>query len=260
MNESTSKRAPREGGGTTLPPLVAGIGGGQAQVRASDSRARQIPDTTTDFFFPGFHRAAAAGNITLSGVAEIDGRGVLKLTNETTCFYPSQAAEDFILLLETTPLDQISRPSRRRLRKYPIIPEFCAAKSSTGDNNAAAAVFVPGSRHRKRSRDAIGDDLLSGDRFSATHDPRKMTKASPSRGHESEIDPLISQHRGMHSRNKKAMELIAKGWSALKEVDRVIDYCELNDRRLIPLLRVSPLLRDRWSLRLCDLASLFSCL
>ena len=34
------------------------------------------------------------------------------------------------------------------------------------------------------------------------------------------------------------MELIAKGWSALKEVDRVIDYCELNDRRLIPLLRV----------------------
>lgn len=34
------------------------------------------------------------------------------------------------------------------------------------------------------------------------------------------------------------MELIAKGWSALKEVDRVIDYCELNDRRLIPLLKV----------------------
>ena len=34
------------------------------------------------------------------------------------------------------------------------------------------------------------------------------------------------------------MEFIAKGWSALKEVDRVIDYCELNDRRLIPLLRV----------------------
>ena len=44
--------------------------------------------------------------------------------------------------------------------------------------------------------------------------------------------------REMHSRNKKAMELIAKGWSALKEVDRVIDYAELNDRRLIPLLRV----------------------
>jgi len=25
----------------------------------------------------------------------------------------------------------------------------------------------------------------------------------------------------------------------MKEVDRVIDYCELNDKRLIPLLRVS---------------------
>ncbi|RXI05767.1 hypothetical protein DVH24_017809 [Malus domestica] len=47
----------------------------------------------------------------------------------------------------------------------------------------------------------------------------------------------FNQRREMHSRNKKAMELIAKGWSALKEVDRVIDYCELNDRRLIPLLR-----------------------
>ncbi|KAL0346659.1 UNVERIFIED_CONTAM: hypothetical protein Scaly_1681900 [Sesamum calycinum] len=43
--------------------------------------------------------------------------------------------------------------------------------------------------------------------------------------------------RGMHSRNKKAMEFIAKGYSALQEVDRVIDYCELNDKRLIPLLR-----------------------
>uniref|UniRef100_A0A5B7BK51 Putative Binding isoform 1 n=1 Tax=Davidia involucrata TaxID=16924 RepID=A0A5B7BK51_DAVIN len=45
--------------------------------------------------------------------------------------------------------------------------------------------------------------------------------------------------RGMHSRNKKAMEFIAKGWSALKEVDRVIDYTELNDKRLIPLLRTA---------------------
>ncbi|KAM7263609.1 hypothetical protein ACFE04_001292 [Oxalis oulophora] len=35
------------------------------------------------------------------------------------------------------------------------------------------------------------------------------------------------------------MELIAKGWSALKEVDRVIDYCELKDKRLIPLLRTA---------------------
>ncbi|TQD97164.1 hypothetical protein C1H46_017253 [Malus baccata] len=49
----------------------------------------------------------------------------------------------------------------------------------------------------------------------------------------------FNQRREMHSRNKKAMELIAKGWSALKEVDRVIDYCELNDRRLIPLLRAA---------------------
>ena len=44
--------------------------------------------------------------------------------------------------------------------------------------------------------------------------------------------------RALHSRNKKALEFIAKGWNALKEVDRVIDYCELNDKRLIPLLRV----------------------
>ncbi|XP_058751516.1 uncharacterized protein LOC131624595 [Vicia villosa] len=35
------------------------------------------------------------------------------------------------------------------------------------------------------------------------------------------------------------MEFIAKGWNALKEVDRVIDYCELNDRRLIPLLNTA---------------------
>ncbi|XP_006294689.2 uncharacterized protein LOC17889528 [Capsella rubella] len=47
----------------------------------------------------------------------------------------------------------------------------------------------------------------------------------------------FDQRRGLHSRNKKAMEYVAKGWSAIKEVDRVIDYCELNDRRLIPLLR-----------------------
>jgi len=48
--------------------------------------------------------------------------------------------------------------------------------------------------------------------------------------------------RALHSRNKKALELIAKGWNALKEVDRVIDYCELNDKRLIPLLRVMSVL------------------
>ncbi|KAL2319190.1 hypothetical protein Fmac_033066 [Flemingia macrophylla] len=45
--------------------------------------------------------------------------------------------------------------------------------------------------------------------------------------------------RELHSRNKKALEFIAKGWNALKEVDRVIDYCELNDKPLIPLLRTA---------------------
>ncbi|KAL3825113.1 hypothetical protein ACJIZ3_021142 [Penstemon smallii] len=56
------------------------------------------------------------------------------------------------------------------------------------------------------------------------------------------LDAVFSQYtsqRGMHTRNKKAMELIAKGFSALKEVDRVIDYCERNDKRLIPLLRTA---------------------
>lgn len=36
-----------------------------------------------------------------------------------------------------------------------------------------------------------------------------------------------------------AMEYIAKGWNALKEVDRVIDYCEPRDKRLIPHLKVT---------------------
>ncbi|KAK1392998.1 hypothetical protein POM88_012054 [Heracleum sosnowskyi] len=49
----------------------------------------------------------------------------------------------------------------------------------------------------------------------------------------------LNCQRGMHTINKKAMELIAKRWSALKEVDKVIDYCELNDKRLIPLLRTT---------------------
>uniref|UniRef100_A0A0A9HQA6 Uncharacterized protein n=1 Tax=Arundo donax TaxID=35708 RepID=A0A0A9HQA6_ARUDO len=47
------------------------------------------------------------------------------------------------------------------------------------------------------------------------------------------------------------MELVAKGWSALQEVDRVIDYADRNDKRLIPLLRVRPgvlfLLRPHFS-------------
>ncbi|THG08066.1 hypothetical protein TEA_009775 [Camellia sinensis var. sinensis] len=49
----------------------------------------------------------------------------------------------------------------------------------------------------------------------------------------------LDDRRALHNRNKKAMELIAKGWSALKEVDRVIDYAELKDKRLIPLLRTA---------------------
>ncbi|KAI4352604.1 hypothetical protein L6164_006840 [Bauhinia variegata] len=49
----------------------------------------------------------------------------------------------------------------------------------------------------------------------------------------------FNQKRGLHSRNKKAMEFIAKGWSALKEVDRGIDYADLKDQRLIPLLRTA---------------------
>ncbi|CAL5443278.1 unnamed protein product [Camellia sinensis] len=49
----------------------------------------------------------------------------------------------------------------------------------------------------------------------------------------------FNQWRALHSRNKKAMKLIAKGWSALKEVDRVIDCAELKDKRLIPLLRTA---------------------
>ncbi|KAL6550228.1 hypothetical protein OROMI_020716 [Orobanche minor] len=49
----------------------------------------------------------------------------------------------------------------------------------------------------------------------------------------------LSFWRGMHSRNKKAMEFIAKGFSALQEVDRVIDYCELYDKRLIPYLKTA---------------------
>lgn len=48
---------------------------------------------------------------------------------------------------------------------------------------------------------------------------------------------LLNQRRGVHDRNKKAMELVAKGWSALREVDRVIDYADYKDERLLPLLR-----------------------
>ncbi|KAH6798909.1 binding protein [Perilla frutescens var. frutescens] len=53
------------------------------------------------------------------------------------------------------------------------------------------------------------------------------------------VSPRFNLWRGMHSRTKKAMELIAKGFSALQEVERVINYCELNDKRLIPMLRAA---------------------
>lgn len=49
--------------------------------------------------------------------------------------------------------------------------------------------------------------------------------------------PAVQIHRAMHSRNKKAMEYIGKGWSALHEVDRVIDYTEPDDELLTPLLK-----------------------
>ncbi|XP_077252178.1 binding protein [Tasmannia lanceolata] len=49
----------------------------------------------------------------------------------------------------------------------------------------------------------------------------------------------LNVQRGMHSRNKKATELIAKGWNALQEVDRVVDHTEINDPRLFPLLRTA---------------------
>nr|GMD60019.1 Protein sel-1 1 like [Ipomoea batatas] len=55
------------------------------------------------------------------------------------------------------------------------------------------------------------------------------------RNHGYNLFQFIPQ-RGLHNRNKEAAEFIAKGWNALKEVDRVMDYCELRDRRLFPLL------------------------
>ncbi|KAK1259318.1 hypothetical protein QJS04_geneDACA020071 [Acorus gramineus] len=49
----------------------------------------------------------------------------------------------------------------------------------------------------------------------------------------------LNLHRGMHSRNKKAMDLVAKGWSALQQVDRVIDATDPDDYRLHPYLRTA---------------------
>ncbi|PKA46771.1 hypothetical protein AXF42_Ash015665 [Apostasia shenzhenica] len=57
----------------------------------------------------------------------------------------------------------------------------------------------------------------------------------------------LQQQRGIHERNKKAMEFVAKGWSALQEVDRVIDHTEPNDPRLFPLLRAA---KDNFELAL----------
>ncbi|KAI3973445.1 hypothetical protein MKW92_039400 [Papaver armeniacum] len=51
--------------------------------------------------------------------------------------------------------------------------------------------------------------------------------------------PQLNHQREIHSRNKKAMELIAKGWNALHEVDRVIDFTEPTDPRLHPLFRTA---------------------
>lgn len=54
----------------------------------------------------------------------------------------------------------------------------------------------------------------------------------------------LLQQRGLHSRTKKAMEFIAKGFSALKEIDRVIDHCEIGDKRLISGLTVISFLNE----------------
>ncbi|KAL5177380.1 hypothetical protein HKD37_08G023163 [Glycine soja] len=45
--------------------------------------------------------------------------------------------------------------------------------------------------------------------------------------------------RALHSRNKKALEFIAKGWNALKEVDRVIDYSDPKHSGIVSLLRTA---------------------
>ncbi|XP_062218516.1 uncharacterized protein LOC133918592 isoform X2 [Phragmites australis] len=52
-----------------------------------------------------------------------------------------------------------------------------------------------------------------------------------------QLAAALNPQRWIHDRNKRAMELVAKGWSALQEVDRVVDYADRNDKRLIPLLR-----------------------
>ncbi|KAG6412144.1 hypothetical protein SASPL_124813 [Salvia splendens] len=61
------------------------------------------------------------------------------------------------------------------------------------------------------------------------------------------VSPQFNLWRGMHSRSKKAMELIAKGYSALQEVDRVIDYCERGDQqRVIYVAFVKTFVEGQW--------------
>lgn len=63
------------------------------------------------------------------------------------------------------------------------------------------------------------------------------SSSSSSSGRASQLASALNHQRWIHDRNKKAMELVVKGWSALQEVDRVIDFADRNDKRLIPLLR-----------------------
>ncbi|XP_006585904.1 uncharacterized protein LOC114423032 isoform X2 [Glycine soja] len=56
----------------------------------------------------------------------------------------------------------------------------------------------------------------------------------------STVSPFqFNQQRALHSRNKKALEFIAKGWNALKEVDRVIDYSDPKHSGIVSLLRTA---------------------
>ncbi|KAF8024763.1 hypothetical protein BT93_F1821 [Corymbia citriodora subsp. variegata] len=128
--------------------------------------------------------------------------------------YPSLSqAEDFIPLPLSETTGSVSRPSRRRHMK------LCTGKSSdsgsTGNYNAAA---VSGPRsHHKRSRDAIGDDHLSGHRFLADH-PYKRSKASPFLGHEAAFE--VSGHE---SENDRLISLYTLEFTrTLKEKDQQI--------------------------------------
>ncbi|KAF8024766.1 hypothetical protein BT93_F1824 [Corymbia citriodora subsp. variegata] len=145
--------------------------------------------------------------------------------------YPSpRQAEDFIPLpLSETP-PSVSRPLRRRPMKLRIFPDFCTAKSSDSgstSNYDAAAVSGPRSHH-KRSRDAIGDDHLSGHRFLADH-PHKRSKASPFLGHEAAFE--VSRHE---SENDRPISLYTLEFArTLKEKDREIQKIQKKLNRLV---------------------------